>query len=201
MLLGLCFSLAYDDWSILHDWIQLGLIATASVGALIGARRVFPFLIRFTRGFLARHWRILSGLTVLLILFRLAVPCPLRGNYVGSFTAHGCEERAFLRFADGQITYFHGSLQPELKGKFERVGWNTYAWKYGTNTAYDTTITAGWLFIRLSDGGYWLHRDLSFQSDEMVERWMTNALNQSVEPTADCAFCFDLESQAGGGSR
>src|SRR5580700_5521582 len=121
-------------------------------------RQPWPFLIKY--------WRPLCVTMAVFMLIRLAVPCPLRGNWVGNYTAHLCDDHAFLRFADGRAAYYHGDLDPQYNGFYEKIGWNTYSVRYSRADNYPRIISVGWFFMRMGtkgvvEGRWWLHRDLN----------------------------------------
>ena len=131
-----------------------------------------------------KHRRFLGACSLVILIIRLIVPCPIHGNYVGAFTSHMCDDHAFLRFADGQVRYYHGDLKPHYNGAYEKVGWNTYIWKNGEKDPFPETIHVGWFFIWWENNTdiqtfkrrNWLHRDCDiYDTEKMLRKAMTNA--------------------------
>ncbi|NOS72001.1 MAG: hypothetical protein HOP33_18995 [Verrucomicrobia bacterium] len=131
---------------------------------------------QFLRSLLLKHWRLIAVGATITVIARLVVPCPLQGKWVGSYTSgHLCADHAFLRFDDRYATFYHGDLDPDFTGIYEKVGWNTYSLKYSQTDKSPYTIHVGWVFMHMtqsnkSEGNYWFHRDLNIREGRRIIR-------------------------------
>ncbi len=109
-----------------------------------------------------------------LVLCRLVLPIPLRGNWTGYLTYHLCDLHAFVRYADGRVIFYHGLDSPSPDGSYTRVGWNTYRWDPAANEGKPITVHPGWLFVRYegvgTNGTVWGVRDLLFGATARIIR-------------------------------
>ena len=89
-----------------------------------------------------------------------------------------------MRFSDGDAAYFHGDLKPQIKGVYEKVGWNTYAWKSYLGDTTPPMVHVGWLFMRVEfpadrhgeSATYWFRRDRHLiTAGQMVQKAKQNA--------------------------
>jgi hypothetical protein len=127
---------------------------------------------RFLQSLLKKHWRLIGLAIMIMAVARLVVPCSVQGDWVGSYTAHLCEDHAFLRFADGHSVYYHGDLDPQFQGIYDKVGWNTYSLRYSRTDKSPYILHVGWLFIHMTREGEsrWLYRDFRVIEDRQMLR-------------------------------
>lgn len=132
------------------------------------------------RSRLKKHWRLLAAVAIALTVARLAIPCPIGGNWVGKFTEHLCEDHSFLRFSDNRAAIYHGCVDPQFHGTFEKVGWNTYLLRFSKNDKRPRSLHVGWMFMHMSDHGasYWFYRDFRvLEAGRIVRAAQENALS------------------------
>src|SRR5512133_1086390 len=100
-----------------------------------------------------RKIKLAFGVLGILVLCRLAIPVPLRGDWCGFFTEHMCDEHAFVRYADGNVTFYHDHSPPKRDGTYVRVGWSTFRWVGPSNFNKPITAYPGWFFVRYEGVG------------------------------------------------
>jgi hypothetical protein len=98
------------------------------------------------------------------IVLRLAVPCPIQGNYIGNLTLDTEDDyHTWVRFSDGRADFFSecnlrggwcGIGKPW--GRYLRTGWNTYVLTevdpepQPDRKPFPITLHAGWFFLKLN---------------------------------------------------
>lgn len=114
------------------------------------------------------------GVIGFLVLCRLVLPVPLRGNWIGYLTEHMCDEHAFIKYADGKATFYHDLDRPNPYGTYTRIGWQTYWWDGAENKGKPIIVHPGWVFVRYegvgTNGTVWGVRDLLFGATARIIR-------------------------------
>lgn len=179
VIFGIAYSVFYKDWSLLTYSLFGTFIAVLAFVALIAAKKPVLNLIRLCCSFTLRHRRALAFIFAGVVGLRLAMPCPISGNWRGHYTVHLCADHEFIQFEDGYLTYFHGDLNPEIWGTYRKIGWNKYLWEHYPGDKNPTTIRTGWFMMSLDGEGIghreWCHRDLHFlEAGKMIQKATTN---------------------------
>lgn len=141
-----------------------------------GRHRVpFRSIMRHCPTLAIKHWQLIAAVLLLgFVMIRLTVPCSIRGNYVGNFTACKCGDHSFLRFDGGRVYSYHGNSK-QFEGVYQKVGRNTYLWTEDGNPD-PVTIRTGWFVMRIVSARAsplytdWLVRDLHFLQARRIMR-------------------------------
>jgi hypothetical protein len=135
------------------------------------------------------RWRLRAALLLWApVVIRLAVPCPIRGHYIGNLTAStevGVDTS--VRFSDGRADFHskgdlreHGGPPIEPWGRYQKTGWNTYVLteadpEPGPNgKLLPITLHAGWFFLKLNyapESRRVMKEDYLYR-DFLLFRWM-----------------------------
>lgn len=133
------------------------------------------------------HWQLRATLLLWMpIVLRLAVPCPLLGNYIGNVTFDTEDDyHTHVRFSDGRadfITCHRGHARPVIEhwGRYEKTGWNTYLLMEDNPKRqidvepFPITLHVGWFFVDLSYAPESRHvmKEDELCRDFHILRWM-----------------------------
>src|SRR5436309_7190367 len=107
------------------------------------------------------------------IVIRLAVPCPIQGDYVGNMTACNCDVHEFVRFS-GRRADFLGHGHHQHWGRYQKTGWNTYVLKEDGAEQFPVTLHTGWLFltVKYAPESRRIYKDDWLLRDFFLFRWM-----------------------------
>jgi hypothetical protein len=108
------------------------------------------------------------------VAIRLAVPCPIQGDFVGNLTACKCDDHECVRFSGGRAGFFYETCLRENWGLYQKTGWNTFVLRENNGEPFPITIHTGWLFMKLryADESRRVFKEDWLQRDFRFLRWM-----------------------------
>ncbi len=104
----------------------------------------------------------------------LAVPCPIRGNYVGNLTACKCDDHECVRFSGGRADFLYEGKFHEHWGGYQKTGWNTYVLRGDGPEQSPVTLHTGWFFltVKYPPESRHFYKDDWLQRDFFLFRWI-----------------------------